>query len=223
MQTVFGAVGNRGERVRRAPSAFKLERVDSAHKYAHMRTISILLLSSFLSLWGKEKPAEILAAMPENFADFQRTEVHKYDEPGLGASIAYRKPGLVVTVYAFDRDIDKVKDGMTDPGVTSEIKKAVAEIEAAKQAGYYSKATVVKVANEQTAFGTLQANLLLTRNRPPDEGLAAFSEIHVFGARDHIIKLRISGAEESQKEHRATLDKVLPEICSAIRKKNAAK
>ena len=97
-------------------------------------------------------------------------------------------------------------------------KDAQADIEAAKKAGNYSEVKQLPLGDEKTSFGTLCARYHLIRARGSDKGLKMFSEVHVFGARNHIIKIRVSGDREKEEALRKTLGKMLPEICAAVRK-----
>jgi hypothetical protein len=182
------------------------------------------LLAVFLALlasWqlsAKEAPKALLSRLPERLADCQRGELADYGDPRLGASIAYHADGLTITVYAYDQGRPTIADGLADPVVQEAFQMAKRDIQAAAQRGDYSD---VRLLSEgRGTFHQREATLLakyeLTRQKEPDEGLKVFSEIHVFGAWNHIFKLRISGKLDAQEKLAPTASRFVAELLKAI-------
>ena len=179
--------------------------------------VFFLLIFMLCVATAKDQPRTILESLPEDLAGCTKDKYYAYDEAGLGGSIAYKKTGLVVTVYAYDLGKDKIADGTEDPTVKQTFTQANEDIFTAQKAGYYSKVERIKDGFVKVTVGALVSRYVLTRSsKARSDGLEVFSEIHVFGARDHIIKFRISGDLKAQKELHETLQKLLPLIQKAI-------
>jgi hypothetical protein len=173
-----------------------------------------------LSLAAREKPETILEALPAQLAGCERTEVHTYDEPKYGASIAYRKDGFLVTVYVYDMDEKVIGEKLDDPVLKSAFEFSIRELEEAARQGYY--AGLEERDSGRAKFGpgheVLRARYRLTRTKGAAAGERAFSEIHVFGAQGYIIKLRVTGALEGEAAHAKTLEQMVPALMDKLRK-----
>jgi hypothetical protein len=165
--------------------------------------------------------AAILKSLPTSITgcEAKPEELKVYDKPGLGASLTYHKPGLIVTVYAYDLDQTGIAGGLEDPTVKKAFTMAVSDIKEATKQGYYSK--LEELDNGTATFGTdrtLRSRFRLTREKGPDAGVRFVSEIHVWGAAGNIIKLRVSGDTEREAEHTKSLEKFIPALMEALRK-----
>jgi hypothetical protein len=186
-----------------------------------MRFLFLLALAlAPLSLAAREKPQVILEALPAKMAGCDRTEVHTYDEPKYGASIAYRKEGFLVTVYVYDLEQQDIGQKLDDPVLKSAFDTSIAELEEATRQGYYTD--VEERDNGTAKFGpgheVLRARYRLTRAKGAAAGQRAFSEIHVFGAQGYIIKLRVTGSLEDEAAHSKTLEQMIPALMDKLRK-----
>jgi|GEM_PF-6414592 len=188
-----------------------------------MGHLRILLLSLLLLPWARlvagEKPATILESLPAQLAGCEREKVHDYDQPGLGASVAYKKPGFLCTVYIYDLEQPNIGESLTDPVLQKAYEGARAELKEAVKQGYYSNleeldhGTVALKSGEKV----LQARYRLTREKGRDAGLRVYSEIDVFGARHQIAKLRISASVDNETEHLKTIEQLAPAVLAALR------
>ena len=187
-----------------------------------MRAVAVLLTTLFLActLHGKESPEAILERLPATLAGLERTEIKDYDEPELGASANYKKPGLLVTVYLYDLGVEEIGLGVTDVTVRKAFQMAVSDITEAAKQGYYSD--VEEVDQGSASFGknhrTLRSRFRLTRLKGEDAGKRFVSEIHAWGGLGHIVKLRVTGRVEEEAEHSKTLEKFVPALMDALRK-----
>ena len=176
----------------------------------------LCLLMLVLPFAAKESPEEILALLPAKFAGCEKTEYHAYEPAGLGGSVSYKVPGLVVTVYAYDLGKENITGKLDDPTIREAFDKACADLGTALEQGIYSEVTEQKPEDRRSAFGTLRAVYRVVRAKGPDAGVPLFSEIHAFGAHGHIIKFRVSGEIEGEKELRKILDELLPKIRATL-------
>ncbi len=176
----------------------------------------LCLLMLVLPLAAKESPEEILSVLPAKIAGCEKTEYHAYEPAGLGGSVSYKVPGLVVTVYAYDLGKENITGKLDDPTVREAFDNACADLGTALKQGIYSEVTEQKPGDRRSAFGTLSAAYRVVRAKGPDAGVPLFSEIHVFGARGYIIKFRVSGEIENEKDLRKVLDELLPKIRTTL-------
>lgn len=184
-----------------------------------MRT-SFTLLAFLLPfiVRAKDAPEAILKQLPQTIAGCERDEIEDYGDPRLGCSIPYRMAGLAITVYVYDQGRPQIADGITDPFITQSFEMAKKEILRALQKGSYSD--VQSRSEGKAMYGNLEtlcARYYLTRAQGPDAGVKLFSEIHIFGARDHLIKLRVSGESTREAELGKVVEQFIPELMKAIK------
>ena len=180
-----------------------------------MRAVLFLLLLA-LPLAAKESPEEILALLPEKIAGCEKGEYHRYEPAALGGSVPYGGPGLVVTVYAYDMGMENIATDLDDAVLQGTFRQAQAEIRLAMEKGDYSEVTDLNPKEKRSAFGTLVASFRVVRTNGDLKDKPLFSEVHVFGARGHVIKFRVSGEMAREKELRKILGTLLPEIRKAL-------
>ncbi|MEI7821256.1 MAG: hypothetical protein WCK55_10090 [Verrucomicrobiota bacterium] len=92
-----------------------------------MRALFCLLML-ILPLAAKESPGKVPARLPAKFAGFEKTEYHAYEPAGLGGSVSYNVPGLVLTVYAYDLGNENITDKLDDPALREAFDKLLPEI-----------------------------------------------------------------------------------------------
>lgn len=188
----------------------------------HLRILLLLfslLLLPFAPLLAGEEPAAILESLPAELAGCERGKIHDYSQPGLGCSIAYKKQGLICTVYIYDLNEPNIGEALTDPVLQKAFEGARAELKEATKQGYYSNLEELDHGKTTLTSGeqVLRARYHMTREKGADAGWKVFSEIDVFGARNQIAKLRISGAVDNEAEHLQTLEKLVPALIAALR------
>jgi hypothetical protein len=178
----------------------------------------LVLFALFLPavLSAKDSPEDLLRHLPKTIAGCERGVIRDYGAPELGCSVGYKVPGLLITVYIYDLGNAHVADGLGDRLIADAMALAKKEIQRSGQTGDYTKVEFRDEArvNFDGGYQTLRARYYLTRNTGDDKGLEVFSEIHVFGARDQIIKFRISGEKDREEE----LSKVVKEFIPALMK-----
>jgi hypothetical protein len=189
----------------------------------HFRIFLLLLLP--ISLFAGASPEAVLQTLPKTLGGCTLEEIHKYDQPGLGASAAYKQDGFLCTVYVYDLGKPKIGTSLKDPVLLDAFAGAQAEIKKAVEAGYYSD---LEERDSGTAnFGKdhqiLRARYRLTRLKGADNGQRFLSDIYVFGAQGQIIKLRISASVDKEEEHSKTIEEMVPVIMDAVRGKNTSK
>lgn len=188
-----------------------------------MRTIIALfaLLMLGMPLPAADSPDTVLGELPKEIAQLRRDGVSKYDEAGLGASTSYKRPGLLVTVYMYDLGVSEIGNDLTDPTLQKAFGMAKGDIDGAAKKGYYSSVEkaedgTVKFENGATC---LRARYHLVRtDKTPDKNLRIISEVYVFGARGHIIKLRVSGQATHVGENEKALKVLVPTLYDLLRK-----
>lgn len=185
-----------------------------------------LLFLFFLpqSLRAAEEPQEILRALPKTIAACEQGDLKDYGGD-LGSSIAYRKEGLLFTVYVYDLGHPKIGEALTDPVLKEAFESARKELTAAAAQGYYEDLKERDAGRAE--FGkeheTLRARYHLTQAMGKAAGTKSLSEIHVFGARGQIIKLRITGTMEKAGEHEKAIAQFIPKLMELLRQPAAPK
>jgi len=184
------------------------------------RGLFLLFVAFFTAgiLQAKESPKEILERLPQEIAGIPKGEIHDYGDARLGFSAAFNAPGLVITAYVYDLGHPTIGDGLEDPTIKSAFEGAKRDIQIAVDRGAYSD---VKTLSEgRGAFHgrelTLSAKYELTRQQGNDVGLRVFSEIHIFGAHNQIIKLRISGDLSKHDTTGPLVEKFVEEFVKAV-------
>jgi len=180
-----------------------------------MRALFFLLML-ILPLAAKESPEEILAVLPEKIAGCEKTKYHAYEPAGLGGSVSFTTPGLVVTVYVYDLGKRNITESLDNPDLQEAFDKARAELASALKQGMHSEVTEKNPEDRRSTIGTLVATYRVVHTKGASAGMPLFSEIHVFGAHGHIIKFRVSGETENETELRSVLEQLLFKIRTAL-------
>jgi hypothetical protein len=183
----------------------------------------LLLLSALFlpfSLLAEDAPAKILKALPQTAAECERGEVTTYDRPELGASVDYKKAGVVITVYLYDLGKKSIGAKLDDPTLQQAFKMAMSDLKQATKLGYYSNLQEVDAGTAKFGEGreTLRARYRLTREKGTDAGQRFVSEIHVWGGFGQIIKVRMTGDIENEAAHTKLMEKFMPALIDALQK-----
>jgi hypothetical protein len=170
-----------------------------------------LLLPGGLS--AKDSPRDILGHLPVTIAGCERGEIRGFGDARLGQAATYTVRGLVITVYVFDLGKAHVADGLGDELIAEAMAMAKQDIQQQR------KALKVEFRDEAKAsfpggFETLRARYFF--NRGVTTGTELFSEVHVFGAHDQIIKLRISGELEKEEKMGKVVEEFIPTLMKAL-------
>jgi hypothetical protein len=185
------------------------------------RRVFFLLWLMFLSmgtLQAKDDPEALLQALPENIADCRQGKPQSYGNPKLGNSIDYDRDGLHITVYAYDQGYETIGDGIEDPLVKSAFEGAKGDVQIAKERGIYLKVRLIDDGKASHGHGltTLRATFHVTAAKGEPPASEFYSEIHVYGARNQIIKLRISTNRVNDPEISKTILRFVPELMEAL-------
>lgn len=135
---------------------------------------------------------------PESLLDFRRISYRDYepDSPGLGFSVGYRNPILIVTVYLYDRKADDIGNGTDTPAVAGEFEQSFAELKAAVEQGVYrdggrfqvtDRGEILATPDMPVAFRYLAFELIGEQSRRR-------SYLFLTGLRGKFLKLRITAA-----------------------------
>jgi hypothetical protein len=168
----------------------KISPLESPRRLWQPPAMRLLLLLSALflpfSLLAEDAPAKILKALPQTAAECERGEVTTYDRPELGASVDYKKAGVVITVYLYDLGKKSIAPKLDDPTLQQAFKMAMSDLKQATKLGYYSNLQEVDAGTAKFGEGreTLRARYRLTREKGTDAGQRFVSEIHVWEASD---------------------------------------
>lgn len=185
----------------------------------HRALFAMLLLALCGSgpLRAKENPERLLAALPKNIADCQQSKPQDYGGP-LGNSVDYDRDGLHITVYAYDMGKATIEEGIGDPTVLHAFQISESEIQDAVKKGIYSHALPYDDSfGNGVAKNDWHPKVLISTYRLTRNGIEYRSQIVVYGARNHIIKLRISTDRLRDKEMIKAIDRFVPELMEAIK------
>ncbi len=180
--------------------------------------VALLLVVCFVcQAMAKDAPETILKRLPQTLAGCERGEARDYGDPRLGWSIAYNSGGVVITVYAYDQGHAHVADGITDQTIRDCFTMARKDIQIAAAKGIYSDVED-RTEGQETHDGVemLYARYRLTFAQGKVAGVRAASEIHIFGARDQIIKIRVTAALREEERLANVMGEFLPALVKAI-------
>jgi hypothetical protein len=173
----------------------------------------------------KESPAAILASLPVALGSFEgKTELTRYPDPKLGQSRAYHsRSGVAITIYLYDLGQERIAPGVSDQVVKDAFASSKAEILAFQEQGVYAEVQLVK--NAPVAFKVssgrdvqmLSSTYNLSRvDKTNDSRQPVVSQVLLTGARDHILKLRITHVPDLPKQASLDLKETLQQIIDAI-------
>lgn len=144
---------------------------------------------------------------------WEKGDVAKYPTAELGYSVPYQsETGGTVTIYVYNSGLSKIADGIDDANVKNEMKKAVNDIKAYGDAGYYQDVKLIasKTVKLGGAAGTTYAlySLLGFKVR----GAEVDSEIYLLGYQNNFIKIRATRAKGMNGAENTEVNKLLLEI-----------
>ncbi len=122
-----------------------------------------------------------------------RGKVQTFPQAELGYSVAYNAPGFVASVYVYNLGLKKIPDGTKSDEVKDEIKRAVRDLDLAKQQGLYK--SVKEVGKQETVTlgkGKGAPSILRQRFEVERKDGAKLSEVYVTGYKNHFVKIRIT-------------------------------
>lgn len=157
---------------------------------------SLFALSALFALVGIAQPADDPPGPKIEWPDvkgFTRGKVQTFPKAELGYSVAYDTPGLAVTIYVYNLGLKKIPDGAKSDEVKDEMKRTVADLDRAKQAGLYK--SVKEIGKEETvALGKVKGAPSALRRQFEVERKdgVKLSAIYVTGYKDHFVKIRIT-------------------------------
>ena len=144
---------------------------------------------------------------------WEKDEITTYPNAELGYSIPYQsETGGIVTFYVYNGGNKKIADGIDDPLVKGEIKKAENDIKAYGEAGYYQDVKLIK--NEPVTLGGISGTIkaIYTLFSFKVRGAEVDSEIYLFGSQNNFIKIRATRAKGKNGADNAEVNKLLTEI-----------
>jgi hypothetical protein len=144
---------------------------------------------------------------------FERLDVHRFEQAGLGYSIDYRAAGGVrVSLYVFDFGLKEIPDGPFSPVARQVFDQAKGDIRRAKEQGIYQDA--VELSNEVVLLGDdaegpllRKATFQLRRNDADH-----VSYIYVTGHKNHFFKVRVTLPADDQAAHEKLAARLLTRV-----------
>jgi hypothetical protein len=168
---------------------------------------ALLLLPVLAGAQGLyEHPASKLK-FPARFGPFERTTVHRYDEPKLGISVTYSAPGLGrADFYIFDYGLKAIPDGVRSEPVRAAFAAADRDVQSFSQQGQYldlertiAPGTVLRIGE-----GGLEWLAAAYRFRPAQGNAGPQNSwLLITGTRGHFVKLRYSRPAAGEGDARA--------------------
>jgi hypothetical protein len=163
---------------------------------------SLLVLAAAVALVGVARSADPPGPKID-FPDVKgltRGKVETFPKVELGYSVAYNAPGFAGTVYVYNLGLKKIPDGVKSDEVKGELKRAVDDLDRAKQAGLYKsvkevgKEEAVPLGKGKDAPSALRRQFEVERK----DGVK-LSEVYVTGYKDHFVKIRITHDPDDKK------------------------
>ncbi len=154
-----------------------------------------LILIFCVNIYAKEKPENLLQALPSAMSYFAAGEMKVYDEAELGASIGYNRASLLgqtwATVYVYDLGTNKINDTITNKAYEMGIDDIYAKHKDIKLIDKGKKIIHIQNKNYEIRYSMFQLLLLGTKKTD--------SYIFVSGNQDYIYKVRITTNEKNMR------------------------
>lgn len=133
---------------------------------------------------------EIGVSLPRAVGAIKYKSRQAFDDKDLGYNVGYANKMCVISVIVYDHGQKKIPDGKTDPLVEDQMKRSVADIEAAEAKGYYKNLQRMKddlplPKSAKTAFAAAGFTFDV-------KGGACKSYILLTGRNNHFLKVRIT-------------------------------
>jgi hypothetical protein len=149
---------------------------------------------------------------------FEKQPTKRYEEPGLGWSVAYRGSSSVVTFYLYNMDRDEIPDGADSDAVKAEMLDVISAVEAGKGAGVYKSLTPIK--DGVTSLGTGKTAKKFRFKRYEVEMAKAgraITEVYLTGYKNHFVKLRVTYLAEGREDAEVELKDLYAALTRAMR------
>lgn len=132
---------------------------------------------------------------PDRVAGLERHHMvtdYETSTPGLGVSVAYNGPDIVVTVYLYTMGLSEVPADVNDPVFRGTFRSAADEIAKLNEYGYYSGLTTlfegnVPLSNAGTGRQVLHGHY---RYFKVQDGVDCQSHLYLTNYRNHFFKVR---------------------------------
>jgi hypothetical protein len=155
------------------------------------------------------------------FADiegFQRTDVHRYKQAGLGYSVDYfSDAGIRVTVYVYDFELPAIPDGPDSELVKTNIEQAKGDIFRAKEQGLYQAVEQLSdcvITLDPEAGGAKVRKMSFKVRRDDKDNL---STLYLTGYKNHFVKVRITYAADNKQKCEQEIAKVTARLASMLK------
>jgi hypothetical protein len=144
----------------------------------------------------KQNNADVSDKLEISFPEVEnwnKSEIHTYSTPELGYSVNYRsKEAGYVTVYVYDGGEKQIADGVSDRKIEEQLINAENEIYAFVESGSYDdaqklKSDIITLGGKSGKVRVLRSIFFIGRKEQK-----LYSEIYVFGYKNHFIKVRAS-------------------------------
>jgi hypothetical protein len=165
--------------------------------------------------WGQGlyEHAESGFRFPAHLGAFERTSVHRFDEPKLGVQIGYVAPGLGrLDVYVFNYGFSEIPKGIKSDLVRTAYSSADRDVQSLAKSGQYLELErviplggVMALSTDDTEFYV--ASYKLRPNRANADPLLSW--LLVTGLRNQFVKIRYSHLASEEQKGRAELDRLV--------------
>lgn len=184
--------------------------------------VSLFVVGLSMTVAAKEDPAEIMRNLPVTIEGFDTEPLYVYPDKEGGVSVGYndRAERAAVTVYLYDEGFETIPDGPDAPGFL-EIEKGIVENylkmqrdgeikDFAIQSG--GKVSLTLPDGREAAFRHMRLAIESASDQPD-----TLSDVYLTGARDHILKIRITRIAPPMKELEARIERLVMRVYETIK------
>jgi hypothetical protein len=163
-----------------------------------VRHFSMTLVTSWLVaiVAGAQPAVDKLSGLPlpEELGKLRRTEIidDEAQHPGLGTAVYYNTPGLRATVYIYNAGQRTIPDGIGSQIVKANYEAAMTEVRKASSIGVYTLTSDVSAGSSYLVPASKTIPVFSAEFSYRQDGAEFFSWLYVTGAKNNLIKLRIS-------------------------------
>lgn len=147
---------------------------------------------------------------------FRRTEVHRYEQAGLGYSVDYiSDAGIRITIYVYDFGLPAIPDGPDSELAKANIVQAKGDIFRAKEKGLYQ--SVEQLSDSVVTLGPASGPKIHKMSFKIVRGdRENFSELYLTGYKNHFVKLRITYVADNKEKCEQEIAKVTARLASML-------
>lgn len=183
------------------------------------KTILLIFILA-ISLFGedmKDKYSGI--SLPDKLGSFSRTKIidNEIENPGLGTTIYYNRPGVKATIYIYNMGEKLITDGINSPFLKNSFSQAKNDIKKAAELGYYKLTSDIKTSstflNVQTsATPVLKAKFTYLSNDNNNSSI-----LYLTALNNNFFKIRITYLTSDEDRAPSVIEEFLQEVSYLIK------